>query len=61
MKKMYRVWMKKSKDAKDPDYFLDTIAENATQAALDAEAYSGDYVDLTLQKMDLRKEQNAKV
>ena len=44
--KYFRVWMKKSKDAIDPDYFVDTIAENASQAALDAEAMLGDYVDM---------------
>ena len=48
--KMYRVWMKKSKDAIGPDYFIDTIAKNASQASLDAEALMGDYVDIALPK-----------
>ena len=48
--KYYRVWMKKTKDAVEPDYFVDTIAENASQASLDAEALMGDYVDETLPK-----------
>ena len=46
----FRVWMKRSKDAIGPDYFIDTIAENASQASLDAEALMGDYVDIALPK-----------
>jgi len=48
--KYYRVWMKRTKDAIGPDYFIDTIAENASQASLDAEALMGDYVDIVLPK-----------
>jgi hypothetical protein len=54
MKKRYRVWMKKSKDAIEPDYFIDTVAENASQAALDAEAVNGDYADLSLPLTKIR-------
>jgi len=46
----FRVWMKRSKDVIGPDYFIDTIAENASQASLDAEALMGDYVDIVLPK-----------
>jgi hypothetical protein len=49
--KHYRLWMKKTKDAVRPDYFLDTLAENGSQASLDAESYSGDYVDLCIPKI----------
>ena len=52
--KHYRVWMKKSKDAINPDYFLDTFAENGTMASLWAEMYSGDYVDLVCIKVNLK-------
>ena len=48
--KYYRVWLKRSKDANKPDYFIDTIAENASQASLDAEALMGDYVDMVHDK-----------
>jgi len=53
--KYFRVWMKKSKDAIDPDYFIDTLAENATMAGLWAELYAGDYVDLVCVKENLRR------
>ena len=48
--KYYRVWMKRTKDADKPDYFIDTIAENVSQASLDAEALMGDYVDIVHDK-----------
>jgi len=53
--KHYRLWMKKTKDAVRPDYFLDTLAENGSQASLDAESYSGDYVDLCNERFPLKR------
>jgi hypothetical protein len=52
--KQYRVWMKRTKDAVEPDYFIDTVAENASKAALDAEAVNGDYADLSLPLTKIR-------
>ncbi len=52
--KHYRVWLKKTKDQYDPDYFLDTLAPNPSQAALDMAAFTGDYVDMVCIKINLR-------
>jgi hypothetical protein len=46
MKKLYRVWLKKTKDQSEPDYYYDTLAVNPSQAALDMAAFTGDYVDM---------------
>ena len=54
--KRYRVWMKKAKDATQPDYFIDTIAENVSKAILDAEAIDGDYADLAVPLTIKKKE-----
>ena len=51
--KSYRVWIKKTKDTEKPDYYIDTLAENASQASLDAEKYTGHYVDLVVPKMNV--------